>query len=124
GEPLSVDRVKEISKWPNRQEQLSILVGQILAPGAQLVSQLLGPGGALASQIEKKAKDESPDEAAEQAAPSAEVSLRSRRVRTVAVGRVRAPHTPVQHTILKSSQVRASAARRAADVKEKGLLLP
>ncbi len=71
GEPLSVDRVKEISKWPNRQEQLSILVGQILAPGAQLVSQLLGPGGALASQIEKKAKDESPDEAAEQAAPSA-----------------------------------------------------
>lgn len=58
GERLSPERVAEISKWPNRQEQLSILVGQILSPGAQLVSQLLAPGGALASQIEKKAKEE------------------------------------------------------------------
>ena len=57
GEPLTADRVKEISKWPNRQEQLSILSGQILAPGANLSSQLIGPGGALASQIEKKAEE-------------------------------------------------------------------
>jgi len=58
GEPLTADRVKEISKWPNRQEQLSLLIGQILAPGANLSSQLIGPGGALASQIEKKSQTE------------------------------------------------------------------
>ncbi len=58
GEQLSAERVKEISKWPNRTEQLSMLVGQILGPGAQLVSQLKGPGGSLASQIEQKSKEE------------------------------------------------------------------
>jgi len=57
GEQLTADRVREISKWPNRVEQLSILSGQILSPGATLVSQLLGPGGALASQIEKKSEE-------------------------------------------------------------------
>ncbi|MHB0958447.1 MAG: 50S ribosomal protein L10 [Pirellulaceae bacterium] len=58
GERLTPDRVREIAKWPNRLEQLSILSGQILSPGAQLVSQLIGPGAALASQIEKKAEEE------------------------------------------------------------------
>ena len=56
GEQLSAERIKEISKWPNRAEQLSLLVGQILSPGANLSSQLIGPGGALASQIEKKSE--------------------------------------------------------------------
>jgi ribosomal protein L10 len=58
GEHLTAERVKEISKWPNRGQQLSILLGQILSPGAGLSSQLLGPGGALASQIAKKAEGE------------------------------------------------------------------
>ena len=58
GERLSPERVREIAKWPNRLEQLSILSGQILSPGARLVSQIIGPGGALASQIEKKAEGE------------------------------------------------------------------
>lgn len=53
GEGLTPERVKEISKWPNREEQLSILLGQILSPGAQLQAQLLAPGGALQSQIEQ-----------------------------------------------------------------------
>jgi ribosomal protein L10 len=57
GEHLTPERVKEISKWPSREEQLSLLVGQILSPGANLVSQILGPSGALASQIEKKAEE-------------------------------------------------------------------
>ncbi len=57
GESLSAEKVKEISKWPNREGQLSILVGQILAPGANLLSQLEAPGGKLASQIEKKSKE-------------------------------------------------------------------
>lgn len=66
GERLSPERVREIAKWPNRLEQLSILSGQILSPGAQLVSQILSPGGALASQVQKKA-DEQAEEKAEEA---------------------------------------------------------
>lgn len=54
GQPLAADQVKVVSKWPSRQEQLSILSGQILSPGAQLSSQLLGAGAKLASQIKKK----------------------------------------------------------------------
>ena len=57
GEPLSSAKVKEISKWPNRVEQLSLLLGQILSPGARLLSQLNAPGGALASQIKQKSEE-------------------------------------------------------------------
>jgi ribosomal protein L10 len=56
-EPLSAERVKEISKWPSREEQVSILVGQLLGPGGNLAAALVAPGGALASQIEQKSKD-------------------------------------------------------------------
>jgi ribosomal protein L10 len=51
GGKVSPDEIKEISKWPTRQEQLSMLVGQILGPGAKLASQLCGAGGALVSQV-------------------------------------------------------------------------
>lgn len=54
GEPLNADRVRDISKWPSRGEQLSLLVGQILGPGSRIAGALLGPGGALASQVKKK----------------------------------------------------------------------
>ncbi|MFM2096031.1 MAG: hypothetical protein RIS70_3155 [Planctomycetota bacterium] len=57
-EKLTPDRVKDISKWPSRAEQLSLLLGQILAPGANLLSQLASPGGALASQIKQKGEGE------------------------------------------------------------------
>ena len=57
GEHLTPEKVKEISKWPNRAEQLSLLVSQVLAPGANLVSQMTSPGGALASQIEQKSEE-------------------------------------------------------------------
>jgi large subunit ribosomal protein L10 len=57
GQPLSAEQVTAVSKWPSRQEQLSILSGQILSPGAKLSSQLLGPGAKLASQIKKKGDD-------------------------------------------------------------------
>jgi len=56
GSQLSAAQVAEVSKWPSREEQISILVGQILGPGARLAAQLAGPGGALASQIAEKAK--------------------------------------------------------------------
>ena len=47
GESLTSDKVKEISKWPNRAEQLSLLAGQIMGPGATLAAQLIGPGGTI-----------------------------------------------------------------------------
>ncbi len=57
GAPLSATDVKAVSKWPSRSEQLSLLVGQILSPGANLVAQILGPGGKLASQVKSKSED-------------------------------------------------------------------
>jgi large subunit ribosomal protein L10 len=59
GEQLSAARVKEISKWPSRHEQLSLLVGQILGPGSQLAGAILGPGATLAGQIKSKSDEES-----------------------------------------------------------------
>jgi large subunit ribosomal protein L10 len=56
GSKLSADDVKKVSKWPSRGEQLSLLVGQILSPGATLSAQLLGPGAKLGSQIKKKSE--------------------------------------------------------------------
>ncbi len=73
GQRLTGPQVAEVSKWPNRTEQLSLLLGQILSPGANLVSQLTAVGGALASQIEQKGSDgaEEADAAAgEGAAPA------------------------------------------------------
>ena len=58
GEALTAEKVKEISKWPNRAEQLSILSGQLLSPGAELQAQLIGPGGQLASQIKSKSEED------------------------------------------------------------------
>ncbi len=57
GERLDAAGVEQISKWPSRREQLSILLGQILSPGANLVSQLSSIGGALASQIKQKGEE-------------------------------------------------------------------
>ena len=54
GEMLDADGLKAVSKWPSRQEQISMLVGQVLGPGAQLSAALLGPGKMLNSQIKKK----------------------------------------------------------------------
>lgn len=57
GERLGPEKVAEVSKWPTREEQLSILLGQILGAGGQLLAQIEAPGGALASQIEKKSEE-------------------------------------------------------------------
>jgi large subunit ribosomal protein L10 len=58
GKALSAEEAHQLAKWPSRTEQLSLLVGQILSPGATLAGQLLAPGGSLASQIKQKAEDE------------------------------------------------------------------
>ena len=71
GQQLSPQEVIAISKWPSREEQLSLISGQILAVGGRLVSQLTGIGSALASQVEKIAeRQESAGEPAEE--PAAE----------------------------------------------------
>ncbi len=57
GQALAASQIKEVSKWPSRTEQLSILMGQILNPGATLSAQLLGPARKLASQIKKKSEE-------------------------------------------------------------------
>jgi ribosomal protein L10 len=56
GEQLTSAQVESVSKWPSRTEQLSLLMAQILGPGATLAAQLLGPGGTVAGQISQKAE--------------------------------------------------------------------
>jgi large subunit ribosomal protein L10 len=69
GEQLRAEQVAEVAKWPSRTEQLSLLMGQVLSPGANLVSQLTSAGGALASQIAERAKE--PEGAEAPPAPAA-----------------------------------------------------
>jgi large subunit ribosomal protein L10 len=54
GEKLDAEGLKAVSKWPSREEQISLLVGQILSPGSQLSGALLGPGKMLNSQLKRK----------------------------------------------------------------------
>ena len=64
---LDADMVKQVSTWPSREEQLSLLVGQILGAGSNLVSAFMGPGSTVAGQIATKAEgaeEEAPAEAA------------------------------------------------------------
>lgn len=58
GEALDADGLKAVSKWPSREEQVSLLVGQILGPGATLSAALLGPGKTLNGQIKKVSEEE------------------------------------------------------------------
>jgi large subunit ribosomal protein L10 len=83
GAKLSPAQIKDVSKWPSRMEQLSILVGQIVGPGAMLAAQLNSMGGALASQIKQHTEnlekaggsDATPETAtSEGAAPASDVA--------------------------------------------------
>ena len=58
GSRLSAADVAAVAKWPTREEQLSLLMGQILSPGAVLLGQLISAGGALASQIKQHGERE------------------------------------------------------------------
>ncbi|MEQ9379925.1 MAG: 50S ribosomal protein L10 [Pirellulales bacterium] len=62
GEVLTPEDVAKVSKWPSREEQLSIVAGQILSVGSTLCGQLGSVGGALASQIQQKAEGEETSE--------------------------------------------------------------
>jgi large subunit ribosomal protein L10 len=69
GEQLTPEKIKAISRWPSRQEQLSIVSGQILSVGANLSGALIGPAGLLASQIKEKAGGEEGEGAPAEPAP-------------------------------------------------------
>lgn len=58
GESFQAPRIAEMSKWPNRVEQLSILAGTILGPGANLAAAIKGPGSTLAGQVKQKSEEE------------------------------------------------------------------
>lgn len=58
GEAFKAAQIAEMSKWPNRVEQLSILAGAIMGPGANLAAAIKGPGGTLAGQIKSKSEEE------------------------------------------------------------------
>ncbi|MDO4569192.1 MAG: 50S ribosomal protein L10 [Planctomycetia bacterium] len=64
-ERLEADQVKAVSTWPSRTEQLGMLVGQILGPGANLAAAMLGPGSTIAGQLKTKAGDEADADSAE-----------------------------------------------------------
>ena len=68
GQKINAKEVKDVSKWPSREEVLGKIVGQILGPGAQLAALLLGPGGKLAGQL--KTKSEGAEGDAAEAAPA------------------------------------------------------
>lgn len=54
GEAFAAPQVAEISKWPSREEQIAMLLGQITGVGAQLSSQLVAGGKNIASQIKQR----------------------------------------------------------------------
>jgi ribosomal protein L10 len=58
GEKLEAAAAVDVSKWPNREEQIAILLGQIVGVGAKLSSQMISLGGGLASQIKQLAEKE------------------------------------------------------------------
>ncbi len=58
GEALDSAQAVEVSKWPTREEQISLLLGQIVGVGAKLSSQFIAIGGGLASQIKQLAEKE------------------------------------------------------------------
>lgn len=65
GSPLDAKGVEALSKSPSREELLSQLAGQILAPGANLAAALLGPARMLASQIKQISESEGSEEESE-----------------------------------------------------------
>ena len=66
GSTLDAAGVEALSKSPSREELISMIAGQILAPGANLAAALLGPGSTIASQL-KTIHDKDGEGAAESA---------------------------------------------------------
>lgn len=61
GERLTARQVAEVSRWPSREELLSMVAGQVIGVASQVASQLVGPATQIASQIEKMIEDRGGD---------------------------------------------------------------
>lgn len=72
GEAFAAPQVVEISKWPSREEQIAILVGQITGVGSKLSSQLTAGGANIASQIKQRWDKDGEGEEAEASEAAAE----------------------------------------------------
>lgn len=70
GEAFTADQAVEISKWPTREEQIALLIGQIVSVGSGISSQLVAGGKNIASQIKQRWEDEIKDD--EESAPAEE----------------------------------------------------
>ncbi|MGL6226126.1 MAG: 50S ribosomal protein L10 [Thermoguttaceae bacterium] len=57
GEAYNAEEAVKVSDWLTREEQISVLVGQIVGVGSKLSSQFISVGGALASQIKQKSEE-------------------------------------------------------------------
>lgn len=68
GESFAAPQAVEISKWPTREEQIAILLGQITGVGSKLSSQLVACSSNLASQIKQRWDKDGEGEAEESAA--------------------------------------------------------
>lgn len=51
GQTLTAAGVAEVSKWPSREELLSVIAGQLLSVASEIASQLTAPATELAGQI-------------------------------------------------------------------------
>jgi large subunit ribosomal protein L10 len=71
GSKIGAAEVKEVAKWPSREEVLSKIAGLILGPGAQLAAILGGPGGTLAGQLKTLSEKEGADKEEGAEAPAA-----------------------------------------------------
>ena len=72
GEAFAAAEAVEISKWPSREEQIAILLGQITDVGSKLSSQLIAGGANLASQIKQRWDKDGEADAEPAAEPAAE----------------------------------------------------
>jgi large subunit ribosomal protein L10 len=61
GEKLSPEKVREISRWPSREDLLSIVASQLVGVASDVASQLVGPAMEIASQIQKLIEDKGGD---------------------------------------------------------------
>jgi large subunit ribosomal protein L10 len=61
GERLTPQEVAEISRWPSREELLSVVAGQLLGVASEVAGQIVGPAVQIAGQIEKLIEDKGGD---------------------------------------------------------------
>ncbi|MFA6134351.1 MAG: 50S ribosomal protein L10 [Phycisphaerae bacterium] len=75
GTRFSQEQIDALSKYPNRDEAIALVVAAAVAPARKLAACLVGPGGKIASilkTLEEKAQAAAPAEAPAEAAAAAE----------------------------------------------------